>query len=234
MRPLVAFALACLAYAANPAPSRAEHAKINLDVSGSGEQVTAFVDQTPPEHGKNPRPVLKVKAGQTVKIQWSLTNVYCALSGLLLSPPMVEHAKINLDVTVGTEQVTAFVDQTPPDHGKNPRPVIKAKEGEEVKIVAMFTNTYPNKTIENVVIHFYVARQDKVGQKATPDLTVEENVILETAMEMDFKPGAKAGSRTKLHAPKPGVYLIRIESRQTNSDHEHFAAVDLVVEGKKQ
>ena len=60
------------------APSRAEHAKISLDVSASGEQVTAFVDQTPPEHGKNPRPVLKVKAGQPSKIQWSLTNVYNA------------------------------------------------------------------------------------------------------------------------------------------------------------
>jgi hypothetical protein len=27
----------------------------------------------------------------------------------------------------------------------------------------------------------------------------------------------------------PGVYMVRVESRQTNSDHEHFAAIDLVV-----
>jgi hypothetical protein len=78
MRPLIAFALAAGILDANPAPSQAEHAKINLDVSASGEQVTAYVDQTPPEHGKNPRPVLKVKAGQPIKIQWSLTNVYNA------------------------------------------------------------------------------------------------------------------------------------------------------------
>ena len=56
MRLFIASTLAIGIMAANPAPGRAEHAKINLDASGSGDQVTAFVDQTPPEHGKNPRP----------------------------------------------------------------------------------------------------------------------------------------------------------------------------------
>src|SRR3954447_16065862 len=66
------FVLAICVMAANPVPSRAEHAKINLDISAAGEQVTAFVDQTPPEHGKNPRPVLKARAGDPIKIQWTL------------------------------------------------------------------------------------------------------------------------------------------------------------------
>ena len=32
----------------------------------------------------------------------------------------------------------------------------------------------------------------------------------------------------------PGVYLVRLETRNTQSDHEHFAAIDLIVgeEGK--
>ncbi len=129
--------------------------------------------------------------------------------------------------------MTAFVDQTPPEHGKNPRPVLKAKAGEPIKIQWMLTNIYPHKTLENVVVHFYVARQKEVGQKPTPDLGVEANVVLESAFEMDFKPGAKAGARNTLRIDRPGVYLIRVESRQTQSDHEHFAAVDLVVEGEK-
>ena len=149
------------------------------------------------------------------------------------APIQAEHAKINLDVSASGEQVTAFVDQTPPEHGKNPRPVIKAKVGEPIKIQWSLTNIYPNKTLENVVVHFYVARQEKVGQKPTPDLGVEANVIQESAFEMDFKPGAKAGARGTLRVDKPGVYLIRVESRQTQSDHEHFAAIDLVVEGEK-
>ena len=145
-------------------------------------------------------------------------------------PILAEHAKISLDVTAEGEQVTAFVDQTPPEHGKNPRPVFKVKAGRPVKIQWMMTNVYPHKTLENVVVHFYVARQWKVGQGPTPDLGVEANVVLESAIEMDFKPGAKAGARTTLRLDKPGAYLIRIESRNTGSDHEHFAAVDLVVE----
>ena len=167
MRRLITLALPIWIMAANPGPSLAEHAKISLDVSSSGEQVTAFVDQTPPEHGKNPRPVLKVKAGKPIKIQWMLTNVY------------------------------------------------------------------PHKTLENVVVHFYVAKERKAGQEATPDLSVEADVVFESAIEMDFKPSAKAGARNTLRIDKPGAYLVRIESRQTNSDHEHFAAIDLVVEEEK-
>ena len=168
MRHLITFALPICLVAANPGPSLVEHAKISLDVSSSGEQVTATVDQTPPEHGKNPRPVLKVKAGKPIKIQW------------------------------------------------------------------MFTNTYPHKTLENVVVHFYIAKEEKAGQPSTPDLSVESNVVFESAIEMDFKPGAKAGARNTLKIDNPGAYLVRIESRQTNSDHEHFAAVDLVVEEDKR
>ena len=149
-------------------------------------------------------------------------------------PVAVEHAKIALDVTGGKgDPVTAFVDQTPPEHGKNPRPVVKVKAGEPIKIQYLLTNVYPTKTLENVVVHFYVAKQEKAGQKQTPDLGVEANVVLESAFEMDFKPGAKAGSRHALKIDTPGVYLIRVESRQTQSDHEHFAAVDLVVEAAK-
>jgi hypothetical protein len=138
-----------------------------------------------------------------------------------------EHAKINLDVTVGRETVSAHVDQTPPDAGKNPRPVLKAKVNEPIRIQYLLTNVYPHKTLENVVVHFYVARQSKVGQKELPDL--KGDVVLESAFDMDFKPGSKAGQRTTLRIDTAGVYLIRVESRNTQSDHEHFSAVDLVV-----
>ncbi len=91
----------------------------------------------------------------------------------------------------------------------------------------MLTNVYPHKTLENVVVHFYVAQQTKVGQKELPDL--KGDVVTESAFEMDFKPGSKAGQRTKLKIDTPGVYLIRVETRNTQSDHEHFSAIDLVV-----
>lgn len=142
-----------------------------------------------------------------------------------------EHAKITLDVSAPNgRQVTAYMDQTPPPSGKNPRPVLKAKPGEPIKSQCIFTNVYPHKTLENVVIHFYVARIDKVGQKELPKLDAPDTLVLETVFDMDFRPGGKAGSRSTFRVDKPGVYLIRVESLQTQSDHEHFAAVDLVIE----
>lgn len=152
--------------------------------------------------------------------------------GVLLgcTPARAEHAKVQLDVTTPGDRQTAFVDQTPPDSGKNPRPVVKAKAGEPVKIQYLFTNVYPNKTIQDVVLHFYVARIDAVGQKELPVLDGGPRVVLETAFDMDFRPGGKGGGRTTVKIDTPGVYLVRVESRETQSDHEHFAAIDLVVE----
>ena len=154
---------------------------------------------------------------------------------LLLPCPSAraEHAKITLDVESGGKKETAFVDQTPPDSGKNPRPVLRVKAGETVKIQWTLTNIYPHKSLEDVLVHSFVARQDKVGQKALPPMDDPE---LETAYRMDFKPGGKSGARFKLKPTEPGVYLIRVETRDTQSDHEHFAAIDLEVEeaeGKK-
>jgi hypothetical protein len=146
---------------------------------------------------------------------------------LTVQQSFAEHAKIELTVEAGGNQVTAFVDQTPPPVGKSPRPVLEVKAGEPIKIQWIFQNVYPNKTLKNVVMHFYVAKADKVGQKELPDISGD--VELETAFDMDFGPGAKAGARNRLVLNQPGVYLVRVESRQTESDHEHFAAVDLVV-----
>ncbi len=142
--------------------------------------------------------------------------------------PSFEHAKVSLDVEAGGKKETAFVDQTPPEVGKNPRPVLKAKAGETIKIQWTLTNVYPNKTLEDVLVHSYVVKQQKVGQKELP--VIGDDVEMETAYRMDFKPGGKSGARCKLKIDTPGVYLIRVETRDTQSDHEHFAAIDLVVE----
>ncbi|MFM1802107.1 MAG: hypothetical protein RJA81_1459 [Planctomycetota bacterium] len=146
---------------------------------------------------------------------------------LFSSNLFAEHAKVELTVESGGNQVTAFVDQTPPPVGKSPRPVLEVKAGEPVKIQWIFQNVYPNKTLNNVVMHFYVAKAEKVGQRELPDISGD--VELETAFDMDFKPGARAGARNRIVLTNPGVYMVRVESRQTDSDHEHFAAIDLIV-----
>ena len=158
----------------------------------------------------------------TAALAWTL------LAALAATPARGEHAKMTLDVESGGVTQSAFVDQTPPESGKNPRPVLKVKAGAPIKIQWIITNVYPHKTLENVVVHAFVAKQEKVGQKDLPDL--RGDVVLESAFDMDFKPGAKAGQRLTLKIDTPGVYLIRVETKQTGSDHEHFSAMDLVVE----
>lgn len=162
--------------------------------------------------------------------RWSPVALILMIALALTSTARAEHARISLDVASPDEKVTAHMDQTPPVEGRNPRPVLKAKAGDRIKIQWFFTNLYPHKTIENVVVHFYIAREQEVGQKEPP--AVDENAVLETAFDMDFKPNGKAGARSSLTIDEPGVYLIRVESLQTQSDHEHFAAIDLVIEEK--
>jgi hypothetical protein len=160
----------------------------------------------------------------------SLIALAAALLGLTTAAPAwAEHAKIDLEVKTLSGHQTAHVDQTPPEWGKNPRPVLKAKAGEMIRVEWLFTNVYPHKTLENVIVHFFITREQKVGQKELPNLADEDAVVLETAFDMDFKPGGKAGAKSTLKIDKPGVYLVRVESRNTHSDHEHFAAIDLVI-----
>lgn len=151
---------------------------------------------------------------------------------VLCGSPRFEHAKVTLDVEADGKKETAFVDQTPPDTGKNPRPVLKVKAGAPIKIQWTLTNVYPHKTLEDVLVHSYVVKQKKVGLKELP--VIGDDVEMETAYRMDFKPGGKSGARCKLKIDTPGVYLIRVETRDTQSDHEHFAAIDLVVEPREK
>ena len=48
---------------------------------------------------------------------------------------------------------------------------------------------------------------------------------------MDFKPETgQVGVRQQFRIEKPGVYLVRVESENSASDHEHFSAIDILVE----
>src|SRR5690348_1180810 len=84
--------------------------------------------------------------------------------GLLLLGPaaqaLAEHAKLVLDVAGANDKQSSFMDQTPPESGKNPRPVVKAKAGDTIRIQWSFTNVYPHKSLDNVVVHFFIAREN--------------------------------------------------------------------------
>ena len=131
-----------------------------------------------------------------------LLAVATIICGTSASTALAEHAKIQLEVAGRRDQVAAYVDQTPPEWGKNPRPVLKVRPNEPVKVQFLLTNIYPHKTLENVVVHFFVVRQQKAGQKEIPDLKGE--LVLESAFDLDMKPGKKVGQRFDVQDRRAG------------------------------
>jgi hypothetical protein len=146
-----------------------------------------------------------------------------------------EHATIALRVfriDGATEQpvgeVTAVADAEPPAGGVKARPMFKARAGEPLVLQFIYTNTYPHGTAKGVRIRYFVARLDQAGQKETPDPS--KGAVTQGEFHLTFKPKSKVGARAAFTVPAPGVYLLRVDSYNTHSDHEHFAAVELRVD----
>jgi hypothetical protein len=160
-----------------------------------------------------------------------------ALLGLLLwtLTAGAEHASISLQVMSvdpvngrTKEDATAGSDQEPPVGGHNPRPLFKAKVGEPLVLQFFYTNTYPHGLTKDVQIRYFVAREEKARQKPLPDLG--KGVVTQGEFHLNFKPKARVGARVNFTIREPGIYLLRVDSANTNSDHEHFSAIDIQVE----
>jgi hypothetical protein len=156
---------------------------------------------------------------------------------LTAMPPTAnaEHAKINLRMlrveaqsNATIDEATAASDQEPPAGGVNPRPVLKAKIHEPLLLQFILTNAYPHGELRDVTVRYFVVRQDKVGQKTLPDL--DKGTITQGRFLLNLKPKGRVGARVAFTIPEPGVYLLRVQTANTKSDHEHFSAIDLVVE----
>jgi len=146
-----------------------------------------------------------------------------------------EHARIDLklihiDPDTGAEgdSVSANADREPPAGGYNDRPVAKVKAGEPLELAFFLTNTYPHGVIKDVTVRYYVVREEKIGQKAVPDL--KKGTLTEGQFTMNFKPQCRVGAHVAFTVPEPGNYLLRVETLNTDSDHEHFSAIDVVAD----
>jgi hypothetical protein len=164
---------------------------------------------------------------------------------LLVGPTSVvraEHARIDLRVIAAPgKEASATSDTDPPAGGRNTPPVFKVKVNQPLVLQFFFTNTDPHNDIEQVQIRYYVVRVEKLGRKPAASLHesnpekesqpfLEPGVVTRGHFLMDFKPECKVGTRLKFQIPAPGIYSIRVGSVGTQSDHEHFSAIDLVAE----
>jgi hypothetical protein len=159
-----------------------------------------------------------------------------ALVTLLLAPFFVraEHADIVLKVFRvdpgsgnALDEANASSDQEPPAGGVKQRAAFKAKAREPLVLQFILVNTYPHGVNKNVTVRYFVVPVAKVGQKTLPEL---ESCVMRGQFQMHFKPKCRVGARVAFTIPNPGNYLLRVDTLNTASDHEHFSALDVQVE----
>jgi hypothetical protein len=166
------------------------------------------------------------------------------MTGAVLSTPpalLAEHARIDLRVSSEGKEAIAVADQEPPAGGRNTPPVLKVHVNKPIVLQFILTNTYPHAVIDHVTVLYSVVRVEKVGRKAAPSLSersgpeansqpLEPGIVTKGQFVMDFKPECRVGTRLKFRIAEPGLYTVRAETLGTQSDHEHFSAIDLVAE----
>jgi hypothetical protein len=167
----------------------------------------------------------------------AIAVVFSATSAL-----RAEHARIDLRVSRQGNEVAATADQEPPAGGHNEPPVLKVKANEPLVFQFFLTNIYPHKEIEHVQVRYYVVRVGALGRKPPSSLRertgpdddsqplLDPGVVTAGQFDLDFKPDCRVGTRLKFKISEPGFYSARVETLNTQSDHEHFSAIDLVVE----
>ncbi|HZU38821.1 MAG TPA: hypothetical protein VFA18_23030 [Gemmataceae bacterium] len=150
------------------------------------------------------------------------------------APARAEHADIDLrvmrvDSATGESlaEASASADTEPPQGGLHPRPLFKTRINQPLVLQFFLTNRYPHGEKPAVRVRYFIVREAKIGQKNVPDLS--QGTVTAGCFTLNMKPHARVGSRVAFTIKKPGLYLLRVQTENTDSDHEHFSAIDLEV-----
>lgn len=140
------------------------------------------------------------------------------------------HASITLKIISPEETQEAAADREPPPGGANPRPRMTVKAGEPLILHYILTNVYPHGILKDVTVRYFIVRTGQFDAKEVPELKgLKEGVVTQGQATFDLKPKCRVGARLKFQIDEPGIYLVRVDTVNTKSDHEHFSAIDLEV-----
>ncbi len=151
-------------------------------------------------------------------------SLACALA--LTSTSNAAHFDAVLTASASGVTRKAGMDETPPAGGLNKRPVLQARAGEPIRIEFMMTNVYTHDAFIDSGVRYYIVKEREAGQKPVPP---REGAPVEGSFNFALKPQAKIAVRTRVAISEPGIYLLRVESFNTQRDHEHFSAIDIDV-----
>jgi hypothetical protein len=153
----------------------------------------------------------------------------CTLSWLT-ARATASDMEISIEVKAAQQRVKSTHTEIQPSSNKpQPRPVCTVKPHENFVVSWKATNTGKRETFKDVMIHCVVVAEKEPGQTTMPPL---KDPVQESALTMDFKPGATAAGKFSLTIAEPGAYLLRVEAREMlgTHGHDHYAALDLVCE----
>jgi hypothetical protein len=164
-----------------------------------------------------------------------MVRLSCYSSAILfclaaLGPARADHFTIDLQVKGSKADRTVHTETAGLGIKPRPRAVLEVQAGDKMAIKWTLASTAPKETVKDVLVHFYAVRINKPGDPPPPKL--DKDVLLETALTMDFKPKDKSEGELSLQVDKPGAYVLRLETigAAVGADgHEHFANLDLVV-----
>jgi hypothetical protein len=141
-----------------------------------------------------------------------------------------QNIKIELEVRLPKAKKTVHQETLPSGFIASPRAVMQTSGSDPVDIRWKVTSSAPKDIMKNLILHLVAVKEDQAGQRAVPRL--DRDVAAETACTLDMKPGDSATGELRVRIPRPGAYLIRLETIGAATGlegHEYFAALDLVV-----
>jgi hypothetical protein len=133
-----------------------------------------------------------------------------------------------VELTVEGNPARASTDTVPPAGGTKARPLLRVPLHETVRLRWSVKNASPGKKLARLLVHLFVVRESKAGQKEVPDPA--QGSVWESALATALEPGKQTRGVVEIPIDEAGIYLARVESQFTEQDHEHFAALDLQVQ----
>ena len=132
--------------------------------------------------------------------------------------------KINLLVRAGGRQQSIASGQP-----GGARPQFAAKVGEILLVQWSAANPETASALSDVTLHVFMERGSALLRQDTPKPS--SNAVYESAVVLDFEPGAKSTGEFRLPLAESGAYLLRVETIGASKKlgRESFAAVEVSV-----
>ena len=144
-----------------------------------------------------------------------------------LAPIRADDFTIDLKAQAAKQDKSAEVSYPAPDRKGKPRAILKADVNTSITVKWTVRNADEAATVKDALVHFFVVKEEKPDQQDVPKLT--KNVVIESALTMDFKARDKTEGEITFTVPNQGSYLLRLEIKGTAAKDEPFAALDLIV-----